>query len=331
MMERTDPIAADTARGRLPPALAASTVGGVTAVVVSYNSARRLSALGEALSASTLRLDRMLVVDNASVDDTVARAREAGFEVHETGSNDGFGAGCNVALRLADTEFVLICNPDVVPAPAALEQLMAALWAVPTAAIAGAAFDQKVQARRFSRLSATVWSFLPRRAQRPLKRFAVEVSVDRSREYVAVDYVVGAFMLCRVDALRSVGGFDERFFLYSEEEDLCRRLGEHGWQTLFVPSVSLTHEHSTSSEGVNIAVMSPFRFHSLYWYYRKYHSRAYAELARFTLAACLIADRTYRVLTRRQQVYGPGAATAPFRAIGSLRRAQERRTARRMR
>jgi GT2 family glycosyltransferase len=267
----------------------------------------------------------MLLIDNASVDDSVSCARLAGFDVHEAGCNDGFGAACNIALHMAGTEFVLICNPDVLPSPTALEQLVTALRGTTTAAVAGAAFDRPFRARRFSRITGNLWSFLPKWLQRPLNRLALEVPIDPDKNYVVVDYVVGAFMLCRTAAVLSVDGFDERFFLYSEEEDLCRRLGKRGWQTIFVPTVTTIHKHSTSSEGVDGAVMAPFRFHSLYWYYRRYHSRVYAELARCTISMCVMIDRTYRALTRRRQVYGPGTITAPFRSIDALRRAHERR------
>ena len=103
------------------------------------------------------------------------------------------------------------------------------------------------------------------------------IPVDRGADWLTVDYATGAFILCRVSAMHSVGGFDESFFLYCEEEDLARRLRELGWQTLLVPSAVGAHEHSTSSEGVDQAVMAPFYFHSLYRYYRRYHSRGYAE------------------------------------------------------
>lgn len=301
-----------------------STTAGVTAVVVSHNSARHLPALARAFESGSLVPDAMLVVDNDSVDDTVARARLAGFDVHETGANDGFGAACNIALRMVDTEFVLICNPDVLPSPTALEQLLNALTTTTKAAVAGGAFDRPFQARRFSRITANLWSFLPGWLQRPLKHFAVEVPVDPVDDHAIVDYVVGAFMLCRVAAVLSVGGFDEDFFLYSEEEDLCRRLGMCGWQTLFVPSLTLTHEHSTSSDGIDGSIMAPFRFHSLYWYYRKYHSRGYAEFARCTISACVAVDRAYRALTHQRQVYGPDTAIAAFRSIDSVRGAHAR-------
>lgn len=300
----------------------------VTAVVVSHNSARHLAELAQALEAGSTVPERMLVVDNASADDTVARARLAGFDVYETGANDGFGAACNAALRIADTELVLICNPDVRPSPVALEQLMAALAENPTAAIAGPVLNQRFRARRFSRITGNVYTFLPRWLQRPLKRLDCEALVERSDGHIAVDYVVGACMLCRADALRAVGGFDERFFLYSEEEDLCRRLGMQGWQTLLVPSVTVAHGRRASSDGADRAVMAPFRFHSLYLYYRKYHSRLYAETARCALAACVTLDRRLRALARRPQIYGPSTARAMFWSIDRVRSDYERTRAR---
>jgi N-acetylglucosaminyl-diphospho-decaprenol L-rhamnosyltransferase len=308
----------------MPTSEADAPTPGVTAIVVSHNSAQHLQALGEALAVGSSTPDRMLVVDNASSDDTVARARAAGFEVHETGSNGGFGAACNVALRLTDTEYVLICNPDVRPSSSALEKLVAALSEVDAAAVAGASLDRPFHARRFSRISGNVWGFLPGRLQRKLKGLAPDVLVDPDA-HRAVDYVVGAFMLCRVSALRDVGGFDERFFLYTEEEDLCRRLGQRGWLTLLVPTVAVAHGDRGSSEGVDGSQMAAFYFHSLYLYYRKYHSRPYAEWARCVLAACVTVDRAGRALAGRKQVYEASAARAPFSDIRTLRNDLTRR------
>src|ERR1700686_513662 len=197
----------------------------VTVVIVTYNSARHIEALGRGLASSFLSPRRMLVVDNASTDDTVIRARSAGFEVLERGSNDGFGTACNVGLREASTEFVLFCNPDVRPSSQALDRLLAALVDNPTAAIAGGALDEPVRARRFARITSDIWVFLPGWLQRHLRRFGRDVPVDQSQDYVIVDYAIGAFILCRVAPLLLVNGFDERFFLYSEEEDLSGRLG----------------------------------------------------------------------------------------------------------
>jgi N-acetylglucosaminyl-diphospho-decaprenol L-rhamnosyltransferase len=307
-----------------------TTAARVTAVVVTHNSARHLAPLAHTFASGSLMPGRLLVVDNASVDDTAACAELAGFEVHKLSSNDGFGAACNVGLRATCTEFVLFCNPDVRPSPSALERLLASLMSTPAAAIAGASLEDPVQARRFSHVSADAVGFFPRRLQPFLRRFQRDLAVDEGHEQVVVDYAVGAFILCRVTALESVGGFDERFFLYCEEEDLCRRLRERGLQTLLVPSSTVAHEHGTSTEGVDKAVLAPFRFHSLYWYYRKHRSRTYAEFARCAISICVMIDRGYRALTRRVQVYGPRTAMAPFRSTGAVRRDYERRAGKRV-
>jgi N-acetylglucosaminyl-diphospho-decaprenol L-rhamnosyltransferase len=303
-----------------------TTNSGITAVVVTHNSARHLRALGDALSAGSVTPARMLAVDNLSSDDTLECARTAGFDVLETGVNDGFGAGCNAGLGATDTEFVLFCNPDVRPSATAVEQLLRALEQHPTAAIAGAALDGEWRGRQFSSIARNIAGFFPRsllellRASRPTAQTPAS-----TREPAVVDYVVGAFILCRVGPLRAVGSFDERFFLYCEEEDLSRRLRDHGWLTVVVPDATVAHEQRGSSEGFGSAAMAPFFTSSLYWYYRKHCSRAYAELARCVLAACVLLDRGVCALTRRPQRYGRGAASAPFRSAESVRRRQQRR------
>jgi N-acetylglucosaminyl-diphospho-decaprenol L-rhamnosyltransferase len=223
-------------------------------------------------------------------------------------------------------EFVLFCNPDVAPAPDALERLLNALKKTSTAAIAGAAFDEMLQGRKFIRITGQMVSFLPKRMSRkfPLRRYECRVQIDQSQDQVVVDYAVGAFILCRVAALRSVGGFDKRFFLYFEEDDLARRLGKSGWLSILVPAAHVAHEHNASSEGSSGPMMTPFRVHSAFLYYRKYHSRIYAEFARCALAIGVTLDRVYRALARRQQVYGAGTALAPYRSIESIRNAHER-------
>jgi N-acetylglucosaminyl-diphospho-decaprenol L-rhamnosyltransferase len=241
------------------------------------------------------------------------------------GSNDGFGAACNAGLRAASTELVLFANPDIIPSPSALERLLNALMSTSTAAIAGAALCEPVEARHFSRVTGELWYFVPRLLKGRAQCYKPTVAVDQTKDHVVVDFVEGAFILCRVAALRSVEGFDERFFLYSEEEDLSRRLGMRGWQTLLVPSAAVMHGYSESSEGGGKAMMAPFRLHSLYWYYRKYYSRVYAELARCVLAICILIHRAYRALTHQQQIYGPRTAAAPFRSIDAIRRDYQRR------
>jgi N-acetylglucosaminyl-diphospho-decaprenol L-rhamnosyltransferase len=295
----------------------------VAVVVVSHNSSRHLAKLGEQLAAGTTVPARKVVVDNASRDGSPKVAAAAGFEVIETGRNDGFGAGCNAGLRAVENEFVLFCNPDIEPAPEAIEQLLSTLRKVPDAAIAGGDFDEERPGRRFARISGHIVGFLPGTINRrpALARLERRFEIDRSAPYATVDYAVGAFILCRTAPVREIGGFDESFFLYFEEVDLALRLSRRGWKSLLVPSARVAHEHGASSEGVDAPTMTSFRMHSAYLYYRKHFPRPYAELARLVLAAGVLGDRAYRTLRGRPQVYGRGAATAPFRSLADVRRA----------
>jgi N-acetylglucosaminyl-diphospho-decaprenol L-rhamnosyltransferase len=297
----------------------------VTVVVVSHNSAEPIATLAAALEQSNILPKRWLVVDNDSNDDTAERAKAAGFEVHQLDENVGFGAACNVGLSAAETEFVLFCNPDIVPGREAIDRLITALLDAPSGAMVGPALGEPVEARHFSRLSGNLWQFLPRFAKRRVRRYGPTHPVRADKFAEPVDFVEGAFILCRVNALRSVDGFDERFFLYSEEEDLARRLRQRGWQTLIVPSATVTHGGSKSSKDVDRSTMAAFRLHSLYWYYRRYHPRWYAECARVTLAVCVVIDRAYRAVRHERQLYSASSALAGFRSISAIRFDYERR------
>lgn len=304
----------------------ASARSSVTAVVVSYNSAHHLARLGNALKAGSIAPSRLLLIDNASRDASVACGAAAGFEVRKLDENIGFGAACNVGWRAASTEYVLFCNPDALPANDAVERLVDALASSTTAAIAGASSRHPGEARRFSRLSSNIWQFWPPWVKRRTRHYGPTVPIETSAPHAVVDFVEGAFILCRVDALRAVGGFDEQFFLYSEEEDLARRLRNAGWDSLLVPSAIVTHGRSESSINGSKSAMAPYRFHSLYWYYRRYHPRWYAECARCVLAVCVVLDRMYRRLLREPQLYDASTPLAAFRDIGALRRSYERHT-----
>jgi N-acetylglucosaminyl-diphospho-decaprenol L-rhamnosyltransferase len=292
---------------------------GISAVVVTYNSGRHLRPLGRALSTGTLRPATMIAVDNASLDDSVAQARQAGFEVHRLDSNKGFGAACNIGLQLARTDLVLFCNPDVRPGPAALADLVAALGSREDTAIAG------VEGRPFSTLGRYVAGFLPtlNTRSRPVLFGYRPQADDTAQTGTVADYAVGAFFLCRREAVLAVGGFDETFFLYSEEEDLARRLAGCGWLTVVAPSASIDHRSSTSSAGDDQGTLAAFLFHSLYWYFRKHRSRRYAEVARLAIAGCLLMDRALRALAGKPQFYDRTAITAAFRSIQALRSAHD--------
>ena len=281
----------------------------LTVVVVTYHSDHLIGQCLDRLLAAGLDREGVVVVDNASADDTVAVARSRGVAVVETGRNAGFGAACNAGLERARTPFVAFANPDIAIGRDDLLRVVQALREDPRAGAAGPLLGHgPASVRRFSTIASDLVGFAPRPLARLVRPLARDVALAPAQlgAPVAVDYAEGAFLACRTEAVRAVGGFDERFFLYSEEEDLCRRLGSAGWRTLVVPTARAGHVRTTSSKGASPSTLARHRMRSRYLYYRKHRSRPYAEAARAALGVALLLDRALRGALRRPPAYAPG-------------------------
>ncbi len=226
-------------------------------VVVTWNDATRAAAAIDsyfALPEVQREPERyaLVVSDNDSHDGTAESLRARYGQrilVVENGANLGFGAGCNRAFAAVDAEYYYLLNPDAQVQPGALRAMLDFFARHPQAGIAGSRvlnpdgsiqescgeFDTWVGA--FLRSSA--WGELP-----PLRRYANGYALraggyDRERR---VDIVIGAAMALRRSAIQRLGGFDERFFLYQEEVDLCKRAAGLGIETWFVPTSIALHE-----------------------------------------------------------------------------------------
>jgi N-acetylglucosaminyl-diphospho-decaprenol L-rhamnosyltransferase len=262
---------------------------------------------------ATIRADapgdtaRVVVVDNASADDTVAAVREAFPDVAVIANTDnrGFTRANNqglAALGVSDgtgggsgddpggpPDAVLVLNPDTEVRPGALATLLDHLAAHPRCACVGPRLiyaDGSIQSsrRRLPTLATGLFESTPVEWHRPGNRFARayrmdDVPVDGPQR---VDAVTGAAMLLRTAALRQVGGFDEGFFMYAEELDLCRRLGTAGWEVWFDPRAVVVHHEGKSSEQVAAARHAHF-MRSRVRYFRKHHGRAAATVVRLGL------------------------------------------------
>lgn len=230
----------------------------------------------------------VLLVDNASGDGTVGAVRAACPDVRiiESGANLGFGAGCNLGLRVAGGRAILFLNPDTEPVGDALPRLLAALWADPALGIVGPALrypDGRPQGarRRFpTPLTAFLESTIVQQywpQNRVLDRYYLADRPDDARQ--DVDWLYGACLLARRSALRSVGGFDEGYFMYSEELDLCARLRAAGWRIAYEPAATVVHHEGASSEQAVPGRHINFNTSKVRFYRRRY-GRAFGELLR---------------------------------------------------
>lgn len=230
----------------------------------------------------------VIVVDNASADGSATMLAQQFPWVRTIANttNAGFTRANNQGLAASRGRYVLFLNPDTELSPPALATMLRFAETHTEVGIVGPQLrygDGSPQSsrRRFPTLatffleSTVVQQWWPR--NRVLTRYYV---LDRRDDETSrVDWVVGACMLVRRALLDQIGGFDEGFFMYSEELDLCRRAVDRGWQVVYLPEAVVTHHEGKSSEQVVAA--RHIRFHtSRVRYVRKYHGALAAALVR---------------------------------------------------
>ena len=234
-------------------------------VTVSYNTRDLLAECLESLFAGLERSAlsaQVWVVDNASTDGSADMVRQRFPEVQLIAHDEnlGFAAGNNLALRQMDLEGeaaprqILFLNPDTRVVGDALGVLVRFLDETPRAGVAGARLlygDGGFQhsAFAFPGLSQIFLDFFPlhhRLLDSPLNG-RYPRALYEARKPFEVDHPLGAALMVRREAWVQVGGFDERFFMYCEEIDLCREIKDAGWGVYCVPQAEIVHLEAQST------------------------------------------------------------------------------------
>jgi GT2 family glycosyltransferase len=286
-------------------------------VIVNYRSYDELTRCLSSLEAARPLFARVVVIDHESdlrAADRVSR-QFPWVDVVERTTNEGFATGVNLGVRSGRAPFVLLLNPDCVADVAALAGLLAFAATRPDAAVIGPRIlnlDGTVQgsARRFpgpSTMFAGRSSWLTRRfPNNPLSRWNLP-GRDRTAAAMTVDWVSGACMLVRRQAFEQVGGMDERFFLYWEDADLCRRLSARGWAIVYYPDVAIVHAGGRSS--IHVYAESLAAFHrSAYVLFRKHASGYLQALAPLVYLALHARLRLLLYIHRRALASAGGGA-----------------------
>jgi N-acetylglucosaminyl-diphospho-decaprenol L-rhamnosyltransferase len=227
-------------------------------VVVNYNSGDGVRGCVESVveHAGDVRFD-VVVVDNASSDGSDRSVAEAFPEVLmvRNPTNRGFAAAANQGVMAVDSEFVMLVNPDARVIAGTLEGFLKVARDHPRAGAMGALVrdpDGSVypSARKFPSIGEgivhTVAGFF--RPQNRWTRSYKLLDWDRTSER-RVDWVSGSAMLLRRTAIEEVGVFDEGYFMYVEDMDLCTRLGSAGWEVWFSPELEIEHVGGTATAG----------------------------------------------------------------------------------
>jgi GT2 family glycosyltransferase len=249
-------------------------------VLVNYNSGDELARALQSVADELAMLPwQGIVVDNASSDSSTAAVESFSDHVALVRNevNVGFARGVNQGVSLTSAPYVLILNPDCRLRSGALPILRAVLDAQPECAIVGprildpdgsiqgsARGDPDMLTGLFGRTTflRTLAPFLP--AAR--RNVVVDRALASGATSSVVDWLSGACMLARREALQAVGGFDERFFLYWEDADLCRRLRARGLHVRYVPGAVAVHRVGQSSRTARASAIRAFH-ESAYLYY----------------------------------------------------------------
>jgi len=278
----------------------------LAAVVVNYNAGEHLLRCISSLHASAgdASLD-VVIVDNASRDGSAAAAVAAYPSVRllENPVNRGFAAAANRGIRETDAPHVLLLNPDAEITGGTLASLLKVVADRPGAGVVGVLVlnsDGSLQpsARRVPGIGeGLAHAFLGQ--VRPDNRFTRAYTMadwDRRSER-EVDWVSGSAMLLRRKALEQVGLFDEGYFMYVEDVDLCTRMRAAGWTVLFSPELEAVHQIGVSSASAPRR-MAHEHSKSIYRYFAK-HVATGPRVALRPLARAALWGRATMVARRR--------------------------------
>jgi N-acetylglucosaminyl-diphospho-decaprenol L-rhamnosyltransferase len=262
----------------------------LAAVIVYFRTPECLSSCLDALKQQTSRPDEILVVDNSSVVDGVDNRPAPGkdWEWVRADTNLGFGAACNLGARIARGDYLLFVNADVVLGRDACEQLRAVADANLRAAVVGPRIygsdgEIELSARAFPSLATGILGRSSMLTKSLLAARRTPSGVAGALGHGGwVDWVSGACMLIRRGAFEDVRGFDEGYWMYWEDADICRRLKDLGWGTMLC--IDATARHRTGSSGRREHTIEAFHASAARYYERHVAKTATArKLARAIL------------------------------------------------
>ncbi|MGB8386256.1 MAG: glycosyltransferase, partial [Dermatophilaceae bacterium] len=251
----------------------------IAVVIVTYNSAGHVGPAISSLAAATNQVTEIVVVDNASNDDSVGVVARTcpSARIIRSETNLGFAAACNLGAAATDAQILLFLNPDAELDPGCIDKGLSRLLTDPTVGIIGGRTryaDGTLNATCCFR-EPTLWSaFCYASGLASLFRhsdlFNPEAmgGWDRGGDRT-VDVVTGCFALIRRDLFRRLGGFDERFFIYSEDTDLSLRVRDQGLRCVHLGDVGLVHVGGGSDVVPAAKLTKVFRgrcqYYALHW------------------------------------------------------------------
>ena len=261
----------------------------VAVVILNYNAGAMLT---ECVALIPKAASSIIVVDNASTDSSLSTLtaqfqNDPRLSIMRNSTNLGFSTGCNIGCQQATERYILFLNPDCMLEPGSLQHLLQALEADPEAGMAGGHIqnpDGSEQGGGRRDIPSPWRAFVRASGLYRLEKYWPELFPDfhlhkkpLPDKPIEVEATTGAMMLVRREALQSIGGWDEGYFLHCEDLDLCMRFRQQGWKILFVPDARAIHYQGTCSKARPVFV-AWHKHRGLIRFYRKFFGPAYSPL-----------------------------------------------------
>lgn len=290
----------------------------LSVILVNWNTCDLLARCLESVQADLPADSEVWVVDNASTDGSAAMVRERHPWVHliENAENVGFARANNQALAASQGQYVLLLNSDTEVQAGALTALVSFMESHPQVGAVGPRLlnsDGSLQPSCHPMLTPgrEFWRLLFLERLWPRATYAMERwPLDAPR---SVEVIKGACLLLRRQALDQVGPLDERYFVYTEEVDLCYRLGQAGWELWWVPQAVVVHHEAQSTRQASESMYVQL-YRSKVQFYEKYGGKGRAQQFKWLL----------------RLAYGPRWAATAVAALWSPSVAARARTYRRL-
>lgn len=252
----------------------------ISIIIVSNNHKVYLEkCLSSIFKYSTPLNVEVLIVDNASGDDTSQYTREnfPAVVIIRRKQKRGYAANNNLAIKRSRGQFILLLNSDTEVTSRALQHMFNFMKTHKEAGICGPQLRFPDGSLQLSCRAFPTWkSVIVRRT--PLRLFLKNSSLNTNhllihinhRKTQTVDWLLGACLMIRRDVFKTVGFFDEHFFLYVEDIDFCFRTWQCGWQVYYVPEALVVHHHLAVSDKKLFSLYSYHHWKSMLYYFIKH-------------------------------------------------------------
>lgn len=262
----------------------------VSIIILTFNSSKYIESLIESLQ--EFKNTEILVVDNASRDETIKIVEKfKEVKIFKTGSNLGFSKGINFGAEKAKGEFLLFINPDSVFKNGNLDGLLQIFKEKENVGAVGGKMmsfdgnDEKSAGKFFNFFETVLLAFGLD------EKFGVRFSPNHIKK---VDFVSGGFMMISASLFKKLNGFDENFFMYIEDMELCFRIKKMGFDNYFTPESVVSHVGQGSSNK-SFAIKNIYK--GILYFYKKHKNRVEYILIKLLFSLKAISVYAIGILT----------------------------------